>query len=90
MDRDLKRVELMYSLILCLVVNGKKVQIKTSLFSVEFYGKNDMYYVKTKDVNASSKHFCSLYDLVKFSIADQVLLADIEVLTDDKLFAVIK
>lgn len=90
MDKDLKRVELMYSLILCLVVNGKKVQIKTDLFSVEFYGKNDMYYAKTKDVNVSSKHFCSLYDMVKFSIADQVLLADIEVLTDGKIFAVIK
>lgn len=90
MDKDLEKIELMYNLVLCLVVSGKKVQIKTNFFSVEFFSKNGMFYAKTENVNASAKYLHHVYDLVKFSMAEKVLGNEIEIITDKKTFAVIK
>lgn len=90
MDRDLERIEILYNMVVCLVISGKRVQLKTAFFSVEFYGKNDMFYAKTEDVNASGKYLHHVYDLVKFSMAKRILGAEIEVITDKKTFAVIK
>ena len=90
MDKDLERVERMYPLVLSLVVNYGKVQIKNDLFSVDFIAGKKRYLVKTTDVHVSSRYFCSVYDIVKFMIAEKSFSREIEIISNDKVFAVIK
>lgn len=87
---DFERVRLMYDLILGLVVSGKKVKVVTQLFSVEFFEKNKVFYAKTEKVTASADYLHSLYDLVKYSIAEGALGGEIDILINGKSFAVIK
>lgn len=93
---DIERVEQIYDLVLSLVVTGKKVTVKTNCYSVNFSLDDDVYYMTTKRpsaercVSAESETLHSLYDLAKHSIADHALCDDIEILVNDKLFAVIK
>lgn len=91
---DLERTIYAYNFVLALVVNGNKVTIRTTLFSVDFFSDSDndsaMYHMRTDKVSAESKTLHNLYDMVEHQIADSALCKDIEILADDKLFAVIK
>lgn len=91
---DLERTIYAYNFVLALVVNGNKVTVKTSLFSVDFFSDSDndsvVYHMRTDKVSAESRTLHNLYDMVEHQIADSALCKDIEILADDKLFAVIK
>lgn len=86
---DLERVEYMYNFIVPIVVDRRTVTVKTALFSVDFY-RDDVYHIKTEDVNAESKTLYPLFELVKHSIKHTSLCDDIEVIVDGELFALIK
>lgn len=87
---NLERVCLAYDLILALVTSDKKVTVKTKFYSVDFWKKSDMYHMHTEKVTASSEYLHPLYELVRSTIADRSLCEDIEILEDNKIFAVIK
>ena len=86
----LERVCLMYDFILALVTSDKKVTVKTKFYSVDFWKKNDMYHMHADKVVAHSEYLHSLYELVRSTIADESLCEDIEIIVDEKVFAVIK
>lgn len=86
---DLNRVEYLYNLILPIVVDRKKVTVKTALFSVDFF-RDEVYHLSTDDVKAESESFCSLFELVKHSIAKSTLHEDIKIFVEGDLFAIIK
>ena len=87
---NLERVCMMYDFILALVTSDKKVTVKTKFFSVDFWRENDMYHMHYEKVTASSEYLHPLYDLVRSTIADRSLCEDIEIIADEKVFAVIK
>lgn len=87
---NLERVCLMYDFVLALVTSDKKVTVRTKFFSVDFWRESDMYHMHTEKVTASSEYLHQLYELVRPTIADRSLCEDIEILENDKIFAVIK
>ena len=93
---DLERVEAIYDLVLSLVVSGKKVTVKVKSYSVDFCYSDNVYHFCTKRpsaercVTAESETLHSLYDLVKHDIADHTFYDDIEIIVNDRLFAIIK
>lgn len=86
---ELDRVEYIYNLILPIVVDRKKVTVKTALFSVDFF-RDEVYHISNDEVRAESKTMCSLFELVKHSIAKSTLHEDIKIFVDGDLFAIIK
>lgn len=68
----------------------KKVTVKTKFYSVDFWKKGDMYHMHTEKVVAHSEYLHPLYDLVRSTIADKALCEDIEIIADEKVFAIIK
>lgn len=87
---NLERVCLIYDFVLALVASDKKVTVKTKFYSVDFWKKGDMYHMHTEKVVAHSEYLHPLYELVRSTIADKSLCEDIEIIADEKVFAVIK
>lgn len=87
---NLERVCMMYDFILALVSNDKKVTVRTKFYSVDFWKKGDMYHMQAEKVFAHSEYLHPLYELVRPIIADKSLCEDIEIIADEKVFAVIK
>ena len=86
---NLERVENMYNLIISLVCTKKLVTVKTKYFSVDF-SSDEVYHMRTDKVTAESESLYPLFDLVKNTIERTSLCDEIEILLDEKTFAVIK
>lgn len=87
---DLERVEQIYDFILSLVITHKKVTVKANHTVVDFVHASDKYYAHTTKATAESEFLHPVYDLVKHEIADLAFGEDIEIIVNEKVFAIIK
>ena len=89
---DLERVEQIPEFVLALVLTHKKVTVKANwtVVNFEFIRSKDKYNAHTDKASASSEFFNHVFDMVKHTLADHAYGEDIEIIVNDKVFAVIK